>query len=118
MSTAETIYFRCIPDLVSYDRDLPYPAPHLFVMIAHEAYLDTGKAQVTVEHLADVSGMSVRSVLRYTPLLEEKGYIRVHRAPKGSKIPNIYEITGVVSKIVVRGGKTEGGRLPNGHSTP
>jgi hypothetical protein len=118
MSAAETVYFRCIPDLVSYDRNLPFQARYLFVMIAHEVHLDTGRVQITTEHLADVSGVSVSTVLRYVPILEEHGYIRVTRAPKGSKIPNIYEIIGTAAEIVVRKGKAEESPSSGGEARP
>jgi hypothetical protein len=106
MSTAETLFFRCIPRLVTHDLDLHPYSRLLFVMIAEEAYLDTGIVQMTIEYLAKISGMSVKTVMRYLPPLEAKGYLRVTRALKGSKIPNIYQIIGAAAEVVVRKGKT------------
>jgi hypothetical protein len=110
MSTAETLYYRCIPRLVTHDRDLPRDARYLFVMIAEEAHLDTGRVQMTTEYLADISDMSISTVLRNLPLLEAKGYLRVIRARKGSKIANIYEIIGAAAEVVIRKGKAEVGQ--------
>jgi hypothetical protein len=105
MSSAETLFYRCIPRFITHNRDLPHQARYLFVIIAQEIDLDTGKAQITIGYLADVSGLSVRTILRYVPMLEAKGYIRVERAPKGSKITNIYEIVGIAALIVILNSK-------------
>ena len=107
MSTAETLYYRCIPEFVTLDPDLHPFSSHLFTCIAHKAYLNNGMVQMTMEHLAEISRLSLKSVMRYLPPLEEKGYLRISRAPKGSKIPNIYEIVGQAAEVVVRKSKTE-----------
>ena len=117
MSTAETLYYRCIPEFVTLDPDLHPFSSHLFTCIAHKAYLNNGRVQMTIEYLAAISRLSVKSVLRYLLPLEEKGYIRVTREPRGSKIPNTYEIIGTAAEVVVRNGKPEARSAPAGAST-
>jgi hypothetical protein len=107
MSTAETLYYRCIPEFVLLDTELHPYARLLFGIIAVKAHLDTGIVQMTTDHLAELSGLSSRTVLRYLPQLEAKGLIQVARAPRGSKIPNVYEIIGAAAEVVVRKGKSD-----------
>ena len=83
MSTAEMLYYRCIPEFVTLDPDLHPFSSHLFTCIAHKAYLNNGRVQMTMEYLAAISRLSLKTVQRYLPQLEEKGYIRVERAPQG-----------------------------------
>lgn len=101
MSFAENLSYRCIPRFITHDHNLPHQARYLFVILAQEIDLDTGKLQTTYDYLAEISGMSISTILRNLPLLEAKGYIRVNRARKGSKIPNTYEIGGIARLIVV-----------------
>jgi hypothetical protein len=101
------MFYRCIPEFVTLDPDLHPFASHLFACIAHKAYLDTGRVQMSIDYLAQISRLSERTILRYLPELEAKGYLKIHRAPKGSKIPNIYEITGLAAEVVIRKSKVE-----------
>ena len=43
----------------------------------------------------------MRSVIRYVRKLEDKGYVRVERAARGSKIPNVYHLAGEAARIVL-----------------
>jgi hypothetical protein len=107
MSTAVPVFYRCIPRFVTHDLDLHPYARLLFVLIAEETYLDTGRVQMTIDYLAKISGLSERTVLRYLPQLEEKGYVQILRAPLGSKIPNTYQLIGLAAEIVIRKSRGE-----------
>lgn len=100
--TSPSPYFRCIPQFVTEDRELYFVARHLFTVIAQAVNLNTNRVQMTIEELAERAGISVRSVIRYTSELEKKGHIRVERAARGSKIPNVYHLAGDAGRIVLR----------------
>ena len=55
---------------------------------------------MTVEHIAQKSGLSPSSILRYLPALEARGYISVERAGKGTKIPNVYHLAGEAARMI------------------
>jgi hypothetical protein len=54
MSTV-TLFYRCIPELVLLDIELPPYSRLLFGIIAMKAHLDTGIVQMTTEYLSQSS---------------------------------------------------------------
>ena len=94
-------YYRRIPQFVIEDRDLPPLARYLFVVIAQAVNLNSNDVQMTIEELADKAGISARQVIRLGKKLEDKGYVRVERAARGSKIPNVYHLAGEAARIVL-----------------
>ena len=81
---------------VTYDSALSAYAKLLFYTLERLVGGD-GCVQATVDYLAQLMGTSARTVMRYTPVLEKAGYITVVRAPRNSKIPNIYRL-GIVTE--------------------
>ena len=64
-----------------------------FVFLAIEGIIrKTGKNQFSQAKIAEVTGLARETVSRYVPELEAAGYLRVERAPKNSKICNIYHV--------------------------
>ena len=94
-------FYRRIPEFITFDNDLHYAARHLFTVIAQSVNLHTNRIQMTIEHIAQKSGLSPSSILRYLPSLEAKGLISVERAGKGTKIPNIYHLAGEAARMIL-----------------
>jgi hypothetical protein len=58
-----------------------------------------GAGQISHDHLAKLIGKCRRTVIRLCDILEKTGYITITRAPRNSKIPNIYTLTQNVTQL-------------------
>jgi DNA-binding transcriptional ArsR family regulator len=92
---------RNIPRFVSFDLELDPLAHLLFVMIAHEIDLETNSAEISIEELATIMGVSAARVWRHLPALEAKGYIEIERRGKRKTDRHIFHIAGPAAPIVL-----------------
>lgn len=95
---------RTIPLSITYRTKMPFQSRWLYHVLAGVIDLDTNSGQITYNALAQLSGMSYRSIIRYVKVLEQGGLITVERAVRGSKIPNIYHLAGKTARVTLRRG--------------
>jgi len=111
--------FRSHAETIALNTDLSRDARFLHYILTYAINIDTNSGQITHEQLAEKASMCVRTVIRNIVVLEQAGLITVDRAPKGSKIPNIYHLAGEEAQITLRVGRpataTESKRVPESH---
>lgn len=94
--------------------DLTPYAGWLYTVLVRLIPRQLNQLRITRDDLAAAAHMSVRSVVRYTKALEEKGLIAVQRLQKpGQRTAeiNVYSLAGVYAEVALSGGQTgTGGR--------
>lgn len=99
--TANSLY-RIIPFSITFNERLSCTELRVYNIIAGVINIDTNRGQISHEGIAQLANISARSVIRAVKVLESMELITVERAPKGTKIPNIYHLTGESASVTLR----------------
>lgn len=91
-------YFKIADSVV--DAGLGPYAGWLYTVIVRHINRKTNELRKTVKELADLAGMSTKSVMRYTKVLEAQNVLQVHRS-QSSEIANvnIYSLAGEAAAV-------------------
>lgn len=92
--------------------DLSPYAGWLYTVLARHIHRKINQAQMTLPELATAAHMSIRTVIRYTKVLEDKGLIAVQRVQKqGQAVAevNIYSLVGQYAEVALGNGLTGSG---------
>ena len=71
--------------------DLP-GMTRLIYLTVRELVDESGVLQCSQDFIAKVAGVSRRTVIRHVEILEAAGHLIVHRAPRNSRVCNVYTL--------------------------